>query len=123
MPYIKADGTVANGTVADTESSSPTSILRKVSLWFPGLSSAHKAVLVGSLALLCRQYLHSDPFAGGKIPAADLLPHQHWNRILNDDMFVRKMTAPLGKQPADKGSKKAWSIIRPNAPASTTFAS
>ena len=51
--------------------------------------------MVVVLAMACRRWLNPNPLANGRIPAADISPDQHWNRILQDDAFVRTMTQHL----------------------------
>ena len=89
MVYISADGTV--GQKKRTNSNPFLFLVDK----FSNLKLHWKAVALACVAIVFRKWLNPNPLADGKIPAADLNPNQHWERILKDDTFVRTMSNHL----------------------------
>lgn len=101
MTYIRSDGTVVQGTRPRV-----TDPLKKACAAFWDLPAHWRAAAIVIFAMLGRQWLHPNPFANGRIPAASVEPDQHWKRIKEDDLFVRTMTEPLGKGTYWQGRKE-----------------
>ena len=94
MPYVTRDGSIAQARPRHPIEQA----LSKVWQAFSELSLAQKAAVGVFLVLACRRFLEDNPLANGKIPASDLPPEQHWDRISKDDMFVRAMVKNIGKK-------------------------
>jgi len=91
MVYISADGTIGEKG-RNNNSRNP---IRFVSDKFFRLKPHWKAASLVCVAIIFRSRLNPNPLADGKVPAADLKPEQHWDRILKDDTFVRAMSGHL----------------------------
>ena len=50
-------------------------------------SGTVKAVLLLLAALALQRFGNANPLADGRIPAGEVPPHEHWNRLVNDDEF------------------------------------
>ena len=114
MARIRADGTIdttsngvsiGKGTSSSSSSSSEQTVQGLLNqLW--ALPTHWKVGILAVVLFATKSYLNPNPLANGNIPAAALLPDQHWNRIANDDGFVRSMTGYLGATTFWKGRQK-----------------
>ena len=84
MVYIAADGTVQQGQ-------------RPRSVFSGSNGNSIKTTVAAAIVALfaIKNYYSSHPLADGKIPAAEVLPNDHWDRIAKDDSLVRILSSEL----------------------------
>ena len=92
MAYIGSDGKVHQG---ERPSNNPISLILNS---FSKQTSRTKIVLIIILAVGLKYFCYPDPLANGKIPASDVSPNDHWNRIQSDDTFMRRLTEHLDRK-------------------------